>query len=82
MDIIYADATKVQGTFMEDLGKGVLSEKAAHVRIDNLCYVKSHSMFCNNLDHLERLKQRYEIQQSIGRRVEFKGLLRKQNSWL
>jgi hypothetical protein len=29
-------ATKVQGTLMEDLGKGVLLEKAAQVRINNL----------------------------------------------
>jgi hypothetical protein len=44
------------------------------VRINNLGYVKSHSIFLNNLDCLERLKERYEIQQSMGRRDEIQRL--------
>jgi hypothetical protein len=43
MDINYA--TKVQGTLMEDLGKGGSLKKAAQVRINYLGYVKRHSMF-------------------------------------
>ena len=60
MNIDYA--TKVQGTLMDDLGKGVSLEKAVQVKIDNLGFVKSHTMFVKNIDHLEWLRQRYEIQ--------------------
>jgi hypothetical protein len=49
------------------------------VRINNLGYVKSHSIFVNNLDCLERLRQRYDIQLSLGKRDEIQKLTAEAN---
>ena len=65
---------KIQGTLMDDLNEGVSLQKSAQVRLDNLGQIKSRSTFINDLKRLERLRARYELQRSLGRRDEIERL--------
>ena len=59
---------------MADLNEGVSLQKAAQVRLDNLGQIKSRSTFINDPTRLERLRARFELQRSLGRREELERL--------
>ena len=65
---------KIQGTLMDDLNEGVSLQKAAQVRLDNLGQIKSRSTVINDPTGLERMRARYELQSSLGRRDEIERL--------
>ena len=68
MEIYYH--LKTQDTLMDDLNEGVSLQKSAQVRLNNLGQIKSRSTFINDPTRLERLRVRYELQRSLGRRDE------------
>ena len=57
---------KIQGDMMADLNEGVPLQKAAQVMLDNLGQVKSHSNFSNHPGRLDHLRNRLEMQKSLG----------------
>ena len=61
---------KIQGTLLDDLNEGVSLPKAVRVRLNNLGQIKRRSTFINDPTRLERLRVRYELQRSLGRRDE------------
>ena len=64
---------KIQGNLMADSREAGFSlQKAAQVRLDNLGFVKNHSCFVNNPNHIKLLEQWLELQHSIGRLEEIR----------
>ena len=59
---------------MDDLNEGVSLQKAAQVRLYNLGQIKSLSTFINDPTRLDIMRERYELQSSLGRRDEIERL--------
>ena len=59
---------------MDDLNEGVSLQKVAQVRLNNIGKIKIRSTFINDPTRLERLRARYELQSSLGRRDEIEHL--------
>ena len=59
---------------MDDLNEGVSLQKAAQVRLYNLGQIKSLSTFINDPTRLDIMRERYELQRSLGRRDEIERL--------
>ena len=57
---------KMQGTLLEDVNGGVSLQKAAQVRLDNLAQIKARCTFINDPARLGRLRDRLELQRSLG----------------
>ena len=59
---------------MDDVNEGVSLQKSTQVRLNNLGQIKSRSTFTNDPRRLERMRARYELQRSLGRRNEIERL--------
>ena len=51
---------------MDDVNAGISLQKAAQVRLDNLAQIKSRCTFINDPHRLGRLRDRFELQRSLG----------------
>ena len=64
MVINYAHISEIQ--IMMDVGDGSNLKMAAKANLDNLGHVRCHSQFVNDPSHLERTKQKAELDLSLG----------------
>ena len=55
---------------MEDLNEGISLKRATQVRLDNLGQIRNRSQFINFPSRVDRMEQRFTLQQSMGRAEE------------
>ena len=59
---------------MEDLNEGISLQRAAQVRLDNIGHIRNMSQFINSPSRVDRMEQRFTLQQSMGRAEEMAAL--------